>query len=175
MKKFKHILVPTDFSDTAREALHAAVELVHTMQSRLSIVHVISDVWQQAWTAEAGLDLVAIERDWQEDAQRRLQALIAEEGLSAPDVTTAVLVGTPHVAIVHYASEHDVDLIVMGTHGHGPIQRFLLGSVAERLVRAARCPVLTVPHFSLHATDRAAGAQPSVGATTEATAPDRAR
>jgi nucleotide-binding universal stress UspA family protein len=153
MKTFRHILVPTDFSDTARDALHAALDLVRGSQTKLSIVHVIRDVWHQAWTVEAGVDLAAMDRDLREHARVALQALLAREGLATAGVSTAVLVGTPHVAIVQYADEHDVDLIVMGSHGHGPIHRFLLGSVAERLVRAARCPVLTIPHVTLRADD----------------------
>ncbi len=55
-------------------------------------------------------------------------------------------VGSPHREIVRYATEHQVDLIVLGTHGRGPLGHMLLGSVAERVVRTAPCPVLTVRH-----------------------------
>jgi nucleotide-binding universal stress UspA family protein len=153
MKTFQHILVPTDFSESARDALRAAREIARGTPCRLSLIHVISDAWRQPWTADAGVDLVSFQREWQEEAQQRLQVLITEEGLSGASVTRAVLIGTPHAAIRQYADEHHVDLIVMGSHGHGPLHRFLLGSVAERVVRTARCPVLTVPLHSLLASN----------------------
>jgi K+-sensing histidine kinase KdpD len=105
------------------------------------------------------VDIPLLEREWQVAARTRLQELIDEEGLGGAGVATAVLDGTPHVAILHYAKEQQVDLIVIGTHGHGPIRRFLLGSVAERVVRATRCPVLTVP--SQHAFQESSGGEPS--------------
>jgi nucleotide-binding universal stress UspA family protein len=149
MKRFHHILVPTDFSETAREALRAARDIASDTPDRISIVHVISDVMMQPWVAEGGPDIVTYQREWEADVTRRLEALVTEEGLNDARVTTAVLVGKPAVAIAHYADEQHADLIVMGTHGHGPVRRLLLGSVAERVVRLAHCPVLTVPHESL--------------------------
>ena len=65
------------------------------------------------------------------------------EKFSAQIVT---LVGSPFLEIVTYAKSHDIDLIVMGTHGRGPIAHMLMGSVAEKVVRKAPCPVLTVRH-----------------------------
>jgi nucleotide-binding universal stress UspA family protein len=165
MKTFRHILVPTDFSDTAREALHAAVDLVRGTQTRLTVVHVIRDIWNQAWTVEAGVDLAAMDRELREHARSQLQSLLTEERLDTAGVSTDVLVGPPHLAIIDYAQGQHVDLIVMGSHGHGPVHRFLLGSVAERLVRAGTCPVLTVPHHTLRASDNATHPQETVAAT----------
>jgi nucleotide-binding universal stress UspA family protein len=71
MKTFRHVLVPTDFSDTARDAPHAALDLVRRTQTKLSIVHVVRDVWHQAWTAEAGVDLPALEREIEENAREQ--------------------------------------------------------------------------------------------------------
>jgi nucleotide-binding universal stress UspA family protein len=67
-------------------------------------------------------------------------------------VTTAVAVGAPAAEIVRYAREHAADLIVLGSHGHGAFRRFMLGSVAERVIRQAGCPVMVVPHRTQRAT-----------------------
>ena len=150
MKTFNHILVPTDFSETARDALRTARDMAKDTQARLTIAHAVPDVWQQAWVAEAGIEVASVQQAWVDGARSRLQALADEEGVRG--ATAAVLIGTPHFAITEYAASHDVDLMVVGTHGHGPIRRFMLGSVAERLIRAAHCPVLAVPHESLRAS-----------------------
>jgi nucleotide-binding universal stress UspA family protein len=173
MKTFNHILVPTDFSETARHALRTARDMAKDTQTRLTIVHAVPDVWQQAWVAEAGIEVARIQQAWVDGARSQLKALVDEEGVRGAAV--AVLIGTPHFAITEYADSHQVDLMVVGTHGHGPIRRFVLGSVAERLIRAAHCPVLAVPHESLRAESpvtrepvaaemSAAGATPARGA-----------
>jgi nucleotide-binding universal stress UspA family protein len=177
MKTFNHILVPTDFSETARDALRAARDLAKDTQARLTIAHVIPDAWQQAWVVETRnrIDMAGMERAWREGAETQLKALVDAEGLGGGSVSTVVLVGAPHLAITEYADSHQVDLMVVGTHGHGPIRRFVLGSVAERLIRAAHRPVLAIPHESLRAESpvtrepaaaemSAAGATPARGA-----------
>lgn len=175
MKTFNHILVPTDFSDTARDALRIARDMAAATQAQLTVAHVVPDVWQQAWVAEAGIEVAGVQKAWLDGANSRLKALADEEKLRGVNVSLVALIGTPHTAIVEYAGSHNVDLMVVGTHGHGPIRRFVLGSVAERLIRAAHCPVLAVPHESLRATPSvahapaarelsAAGATPAGGA-----------
>jgi nucleotide-binding universal stress UspA family protein len=153
MKTFNHIVVPTDFSATARDALRMARALALGTRARVSIVHVVPDVWRQPWIAEAGGEVVGIQREWEKDAHDRLAALVAEETFGDAEVQTVVRIGAPHAEIAAYAESQHADLIVLGTHGHGPVHRFLLGSVAERLVRTARCPVLAVPHESLRVND----------------------
>jgi nucleotide-binding universal stress UspA family protein len=77
-----------------------------------------------------------------EEAQQHLASTLA--GLEGPEVIGQVLVGLAPKKIVEYAADHDVDLIVMGTHGRGALAHLLMGSVAERVVRTAPCPVFTV-------------------------------
>jgi nucleotide-binding universal stress UspA family protein len=91
---------------------------------------------------EAGVDAVidALEREG-ETAVDAVAARCTDAGVASE---TAVLVGTVHRAIQEYADEHDVDLVVMGTHGRQGVERFLLGSVTERTVRTSDVPVLTV-------------------------------
>jgi nucleotide-binding universal stress UspA family protein len=142
-------------------------------------VHVVPDAWRQSWVAEAGIDLAGLQREMDNDAHARLKALAGEAEFSGVPLRPVVLIGLPHVEIGDYIDTHGVDLMVVGTHGHGPARRFLLGSVAERMIRMARCPVLSVPHESLRgkpvveqdATTVAVGAA-SIPSATERTGVD---
>jgi nucleotide-binding universal stress UspA family protein len=119
------VLVATDFSETAEEAFRVASEYARRSDGRLHVLHIVSPASDAA-------------------AEPRLDRLAAEIGDGVP-VVTAVRSGVPAPAIVHYALEHGIDLIVVGTHGRTGVSRALIGSVAERVVRTAPCPVLTVP------------------------------
>lgn len=175
MKTFNHIVVPTDFSATAREALSMACAIARGTPAKISLVHVVADAWRQPWVAEAGIEIAALQREMDDDAHKRLDALAAEEELRGVPVRPVVLIGAPHVEIADYVDTHGVDLMIVGTHGHGPVRRFLLGTVAERLIRMARCPVLAVPHESLRGKPAAAHeASPAAAAAGVATAAARA-
>ena len=81
------------------------------------------------------------------DAKKQMDDLLIDSDKSGPATVEAILTSsTPAFAIVDYAKEKSIDLIVMGTHGRGPLAHLLMGSVAERVVRTASCPVLTVRH-----------------------------
>jgi nucleotide-binding universal stress UspA family protein len=161
MKTFKHIVVPTDFSATARDALSMACGIARGTPGKISLVHVVPDVWRQPWVAEAGIEIAEMQREMEKDAHARLNALIAEDEFRGAPVQGVVLIGAPQGEIGPYIETHGADLMVVGTHGHGPVRRFLLGSVAERLIRMARCPVLAVPHESLRAKPTAAETIPA--------------
>jgi nucleotide-binding universal stress UspA family protein len=118
------ILLPTDFSDTSRAAIRVARAYAAALGASVHLLH-IPGAGEQATTA----------------------LLTAEAEGFGPRVvvTTALRFGDPAPAIVEYARDHDIDLIVMGTHGRTGVSRALLGSVTERVVRSAPCPVLAVP------------------------------
>jgi nucleotide-binding universal stress UspA family protein len=80
----------------------------------------------------------------EKESRQRLGSLLAETERTTFRAETALLAGNPFLEIIRYARAHNVDLIVMGTHGRGPIAHMLLGSVAEKVVRKSPCPVLTV-------------------------------
>lgn len=144
------IIAATDFSDASSDAWQTACALARLAGSRLHLVHVCADPLRQPWTVEAvGVDFTALSAEWQREAEQRLAEFQPTEAIPPSSITRAVLVGTPHQAIVAYAAQVQADLIVLGTHGYGPIKHLLLGSVADRVIRHARCPVLTVPHHSL--------------------------
>jgi nucleotide-binding universal stress UspA family protein len=150
MSRFRKIVVPIDFSETSQDALRIACEIARDYFGQIHLLHVVSDLRQEAWTLDAaGMNFHGLQRQWVELGNDQLANVATVPKLSPTQVTRVVVTGAPVTEIVRYAQEHQADLIVMGTHGHGPIRRFLLGSVADRVLRAALCPVLTVPHKTI--------------------------
>jgi universal stress protein A len=144
MITIKTILVPIDFSDASAAARRYACALARAFGSDVHLLHVVQDPYVQPWAAEAfGVSLAGVLERWEQDAKTQLDGM-RPSGEMADRIHCVTRVGHPFVEIVNYAAEHAIDLIVMGTHGRGPVAHMLLGSVAERVVRRAPCPVLTV-------------------------------
>ncbi len=147
MIAIKTIMVPVDFSETSDVALSYARAFADAFGSALHVVHVVQDPYAQPWAAEAyGFSLGSLVEQWKQQSEQRLKELVPDAAGGAAASTRVVLMGHPFVEIVQYAKEHNVDLIVMGTHGRGAVAHMLLGSVAEKVVRKAPCAVLTVRH-----------------------------
>lgn len=136
---FENILVPTDLGDVSRRAEEGAARLAASFGARLTLLHV--------WTlpASAYAESIRLPLD-----RIELEAGLALEGAASrlrsihPRVRTVLLPGEPWQRIVDTANEGGHDLIVIGTHGRHGVPRFLLGSVAEKVVRMSDVPVLTV-------------------------------
>jgi nucleotide-binding universal stress UspA family protein len=145
MIALKTVLVPTDFSECSEAAVRYGRALAEAFGASLHLLHVVQDPYKQAWAAEGfAAPVTDMVLQWETQARERLEQTAAA---CAPlQTTVATRVGSPFYDIAAYASEMNVDLIVIGTHGRGPIGHMLLGSVAERIVRRAPCPVLTVRH-----------------------------
>lgn len=163
MSVFNTIVAAIDFSETSDDALRVASELAACQGAELHLLHVIPDARQQAWSVEApGLDFSALQQESMADAERMLAAKTLPATLTLPRVVRKVVAGLPAAReIDQYAANHGADLIVVGTHGYGPVRRLVLGSVADRVVRMAPCPVLTVPHHSLRTSTPAWATHPS--------------
>jgi universal stress protein A len=146
----KRLLVPTDFSEPSTIALQYAKAFAQTFQAALHILHVIEERTLAYGEMISGslppLDLSDILERTERDVRDRLNHVLTEAERETYEVHLVTLVGSPFVEIVRYAKAKEIDLIVMGTHGRGPIAHLLMGSVAERVVRKAPCPVLTVRH-----------------------------
>lgn len=142
MIALKNILVPHDFSETSEAAMRYAVELARTFGAKLQVVHVSEKARFELGT-EFPLDL---EVNLEDAIRERLSRTMATGGHRELQPSFLVLSGSPHVEIVRYAKDHAIDLIVMGTHGRGVVAHAVMGSVAEKVVRHAPCPVLTVRH-----------------------------
>lgn len=139
MHTFTHIVVPTDFSATARDALRMACALAAGSRARVTMIHVLRDVWREP----------CFQRELEQLSMARLKALADEEQASGVLVNPVLMSGVVHAEVGRYVADHDADLMVVGSHGYGVVHRFLLGSAADRLIRTARCPILVVPHESL--------------------------
>ncbi len=142
MIALKRILVPIDFSETSEAALRYGVELARRFTARLYLLHVPEHPGEAA-EAEYPIGLFEM---MQNAAHDRLGHLLSAEETRELRPECAMRLGAPSEVIVRHAVEHEIDLIVMGTHGREGIARVLLGSVAEKVVRRASCPVLTVHH-----------------------------
>ena len=143
MINLKRILVPTDFSECSDAALRYGVEFARKFGASLYLLHVIPDPATQPWAAEGfAVPLLDAVEQWQKDAQARL-----EQSIPDADRAKAIfscVIASPFPEILRYAAANDIDLIVMGTHGRGGVSHMVLGSIAEKVVRRAPCPVLTV-------------------------------
>jgi universal stress protein A len=145
MKVFRRILHATDFSSASRPALARAIALARQNRAPLSIVHalpppvmIVGDGFVTAGTYEM------IDRSAREHARKQLTALVGRAKKAGVRATGLLLDGAPHEQIPRAVRRARADLIVIGTHGRSGLSKVLLGSVAERVVRLAPCPVLTV-------------------------------
>jgi nucleotide-binding universal stress UspA family protein len=148
MIALRKILVATDFNEPSVAALNYGRELAHNFGAQLVVLHVIDDTLVGA-VAPNGFVFPdpSLQNTMEAAARERLEELVSVADLKLLHATSVVVTATsPAAAIVEYAKESDIDLIVIGTHGRGAIAHLVLGSVAERIVRVAPCPVLTVRH-----------------------------
>jgi len=145
MIAMKNILVATDFGEAADIALTYGRELARRFDATLHVLHVAENVYITAFGAETYASFAPdLQRDIEQNAKRKLLEAVMDSDGSGPRTIPAVMTSSsPAFAIIDYAREHDIDLVIMGTHGRGTLGHLLMGSVAERVVRLASCPVLT--------------------------------
>ena len=139
MFAIKHILAPTDFSETSELALAAAVELARTFRARLTLLHVWS-VPNMGYAEGLNWPLGAMEQA----AQVALDEVQARARTMHVETDSALQIGAEWERIIEMTQARGIDLVVMGTHGRRGVARILLGSVAERVVRLSPVPVLTI-------------------------------
>jgi nucleotide-binding universal stress UspA family protein len=141
----RRILHPSDFTSFSRAALKKAIEMAKSNRAELLLMNVISPVvpipGDAYISAKMYDDLAGSAREF---AQKQLGKLLAQAKKARVKARGFVLEGPPAEEIVRFARARRVDLIVMGTHGRGAVAHLLMGSVAERVVRTAPCPVLAV-------------------------------
>ena len=134
MAGFTNILHSTDFSEASGLACEHAVRLARQCGAKLTVLHVYPDPTRvpDAWSIR--------------DPRPELEDVLSRVAAGAADVSVERLlrIGTPAERIVEYARSHHCDLIVMGTHGRTGLKHVLLGSVAEKVIRSAPCPVMVV-------------------------------
>lgn len=147
MIDLKRILVPTDFSEFSHHALTYAVAFAEKFGAELHLLHVVQDIGVLVPDLVTAAPPMMPSVDQMSTAARgALDRLAQEKQLDRLPLHKHVSQGTPFYEIIRLAKEADIDLIVMGTHGRSGLTHVLMGSVSEKVVRKAPCPVLTVRH-----------------------------
>ena len=145
MIKLEKILVPTDFSEFSEHAIRYGCELGKRFDAELHLLNVVEDMYPIV--PEPGMSTAMSPTyldDLSESSRRAIENIPKAEMIEGLTVQRKVLTGTPFLEVIRYAREHDIDLIVIGTHGRSGLVHALMGSVAEKVVRKSPCPVLTV-------------------------------
>jgi nucleotide-binding universal stress UspA family protein len=142
----KNILFPTDFSEGALHALPYALDIAKDCSAKLYMLHVIYDVSTASGLYVPHVSFDEMYNDLEKSAQKELEKFGCEElrGLKSMAVEYKVIRGIPYESILKFAKEQNIDLIVIGTHGRKGLDHFIFGSTAEKVIRYAPCPVLTV-------------------------------
>jgi nucleotide-binding universal stress UspA family protein len=148
MITLKNILVATDFSEPSDAALLYGRALAKNFNATLHVVHVVGNVSSLVYGADAyAVSVPELQQEVEDAARKQLADLLVDNDEHPIETRRAVLTSNaPALAIVEYAGRERIDLIVTGTNGRGGVAHLLMGSVAERVVRTAPCPVLTVRH-----------------------------
>jgi universal stress protein A len=140
----KSILVPIDFSIHSKNALKYAIPLAEKFRASLHLVYVVEPTIYPADLGFGQVVLPGVEEELREKGAEELQALMDKEIGGRVKSSCAVRTGNPHQEILREAEERGVEMIVVATHGHSGVEHMLFGSTADRIVRHATCPVLTV-------------------------------
>ena len=144
MIDLKRILLPTDFSKFSHNALNYAVALAEKFGAELYLLNVVQDIGVLLPDMVSAVPVLPPMDQITAGVREALQRLIQENHLEQIKVQAEVREGTPFYEIIQFAKDKNIDLIVMGTHGRSGLAHVLMGSVAEKVVRKAPCPVLTV-------------------------------
>jgi nucleotide-binding universal stress UspA family protein len=142
--KIRTILFPTDFSQGARAAMDYALSLSRDYNARLILLYVIQDISIAEWYIPSSISAADLVADMEKSAWKEMDKWSAEASAQVKSTEKIVVRGVPFVEIIRTAKEKDADMIVIGTHGRTGIDHMLFGSTAEKVVRKAPCPVLTV-------------------------------
>jgi nucleotide-binding universal stress UspA family protein len=146
LQAIDRILVTTDFSEASQTAFSLAQQVAEKSDAQIVLLHVLEAHLPPLVFEPSGISAGEGEQQRVERTASRVEALGARLG---ERIETMVTCGIPHVQIVKFAEDNDIDLIVMATHGRGFFSHAILGSTTERVVRRASCPVLTVRDESL--------------------------
>ena len=142
--RLQKILLPTDFSDYSAAATKYACELATKFDAELHLLHTLETHLDSTPGFVMGLALPSYITESKAAAEKALAGVLDPKWAAGRTVIRAVVEGSPKVAIIRYARQQDIDLIVLATHGRTGLPHVIMGSVAETVVRTAPGPVLTV-------------------------------
>ena len=147
MIKINHVLVATDFSEPSAAALNYGREFARAFGARLHVLHVVDNAIIWVGPEAVAVDVTRVQHELEEGAYNALNRSVTTDDRNQLNAITVVRTGSsPAFEIAAYAKAEGIDLILMGTHGRGMMGHLLMGNVAEKVVRIAPCPVLTVHH-----------------------------
>ncbi|MFC2134792.1 universal stress protein [Bacteroidota bacterium] len=144
MSAIEKILVPIDFSDYSISALKYAIGFAKHFEAKIFLVYVVEPMIYPADFSMGQVSIPSMDVDMTERAKGELESLAKSEIGNDLDVEIIIKVGKPFIEINETAAETDVDLIIIATHGHTGVEHILFGSTAEKVVRKAPCPVMTL-------------------------------
>ena len=144
MTPFNRILCPVDFSEHSRAALKHAADLARDLGSELILIHVVEPILYPVEYGMAPVPSEDLESQAAHNAEAELQKLVSQLAEGVSQTQTRVEFGRAEDCIVRFAELQGVGLVVLATHGLTGLKHMLLGSTAERIVRSASCPVLTI-------------------------------
>jgi nucleotide-binding universal stress UspA family protein len=148
--KIGKIVCAVDFSEFSNYALRYALHLAKVFAAQLTLLHVVELPFLPSYSLAGVPDLSIPVEEIENGARQKMDEMVAECRKDCPRVEGEVRMGTAFVEIINYAREKECDLIVVGTHGRTGLRHVIIGSVAEKVVRKAPCPVLSIKHPKHH-------------------------
>ena len=144
MIELKKILVPTDFSDFSHLALQYGISFCREYGAEMIFLHVIEDPFYPSTGGSFGFDMAGFFEKMEEESRKKMDELLTPELREGVSVQLMISRGAPFLEIIRVAKEQAIDMIVLATHGRTGLAHVLMGSVTEKVVRKAPCPVLVV-------------------------------
>lgn len=144
MEQIKKILVPIDFSDYSKNALKYATRFAKQFNAKIYLIYVVEPMIYPADFSMGQVAIPSTDIDLHSRAEEELKKLSKDIINGSLKVEILIKTGKPFVEIIETASANDIDLIIIATHGHTGVEHLLFGSTAEKVVRKAPCPVLTL-------------------------------
>ena len=138
--EIKKILVPVDFSENSKKILDSAGDIAEKFGAALSVVFVVQSFDDYSGFFVPHMPVAKFEEEMVQGAEQKMDSFLS----GYADVEAKVLIGDVGEEVVRYAEEIGIDMIIMGTHGYKGLEKVMFGSVAEKVVKTAPCPVLTI-------------------------------
>ncbi len=138
------VLVPIDFSEYSKNAFKYSIDFVKLFDAELFLIYVVEPIIYPADFSLGQVAIPSIDIDMQKKAEDELNSLAKQFIKNNLKYKVVIKTGKPFVEINEYAREQDIDMIIIATHGHTGVEHLLFGSTAEKVVRKAPCPVLTL-------------------------------
>ena len=142
--EIKRVLVPVDFSDYSKNALTYAINFAKHFNAELHLINVVEPVIYPPDFSMGQIAIPSVDLEMDKRAKEELENLSKKQIPSGITTKIVVKTGKPFIEIIETAAEIDADLIIIATHGHSGVEHILFGSTAEKVVRKAPCPVLTL-------------------------------